>query len=240
MTTPHISAKPGEVAKTVLMPGDPLRAKFVAETYFDNPVLFNQVRGMLGYTGTYKGVRVSVMGSGMGCPSMGIYAYELFHHFDADHIIRIGTCGTSNTSIHLGDLIMAMGSSSNSNFAHQYDLPGILAALADFGLLETAVAVAREKNVKFYVGNVSSGDAFYSPLKRGADWAKMGVIAGEMESYALYLTAAYCGKKGLGMFSVSDENYEGGRRSSPQERETSFTGMMEVALETAVRIDKGV
>lgn len=238
MSTPHILAERGDVAKTVLMPGDPLRAKFIAETYLTDAVCFNEVRGMLGYTGLYKGTRISVMGSGMGIPSMGIYSYELFDVFDVDNIIRIGTCGTSKTDIHIGDIVMAMGASTNSNFAHQYDLPGIISALADYGLLETAVAVARQQGHKFYVGNVSSGDAFYSPQKRGADWARMGVLAGEMESYALYLNAAYLGKKALGIFTVSDENYEGGKRASTEERQNGYTGMMEIALETALRIEK--
>ena len=181
---------------------------------------------------------MSVMGSGMGIPSIGIYSYELYEYFDVDNIIRIGTCGTCNTNIHIGDIVIAMGSSTNSNFAHQYELPGLISALADYGLLETAVAVAREQKVKFYVGNVSSGDAFYSIKKSGADWAKMGILAGEMECYGLYLNAAYLGKRSLGMFTVSDENYEGGKRSTPEERQTSFTGMMEVALETVLRISK--
>lgn len=238
MSTPHILAEAGDVAKTVLMPGDPLRAKFLAEKYLDNPVKFNEVRGMLGYTGTYKGIRLSVMGSGMGIPSMAIYSYELYHFFGVENIIRIGTCGTSHTNIHIGNIVMAMGASTNSNFAHQYELPGLISAIADFSMLETAVAAARELGVKFYVGNVSSGDAFYSPQKRGDDWAKMGILASEMESYALYLNAAYLGKRALGMFTVSDENYEGGNRSTPQERETNFTDMMQVALETALRMER--
>lgn len=237
MSTPHIAAEAGDIAKTVLMPGDPLRAKFLAEKYLDNPFKFNEVRGMLGYTGTFKGLRLSVMGSGMGIPSMAIYSYELYHFFGVENIIRIGTCGTGNKNIHIGEIVMAMGASTNSNFAHQYDLPGLISAIADFGMLETAVAAARDLGVKFHVGNVCSGDAFYAPGKRDADWAKMGILAGEMESYALYLNAAYLGKKALGMFTVSDENYTGGNRSTVQERETGFTDMMQVALETALRIE---
>ncbi len=236
MATPHIKAEPGDIAKTVLMPGDPLRAKYVAENYLENAVLFNEVRGMLGYTGFYKGNKVSVMGSGMGIPSIAIYSYELYNFFNVENIIRIGTCGTSNKKIHIGDIVMAMGSSTNSNFASQFELNGIISAICDFGLLENAVACAREKNVKFYVGNVRSGDSFYSPNSRSEDWVRMGILAGEMESYGLYLNAAYAGKKALGMFTVSDENYEGGRRSTPEERETGFTDMMEIALETTLRV----
>ncbi len=239
MATPHIQAQKGDIAKTVLMPGDPLRAKHIAETFLENAVLFNNIRGMLGYTGTYNGRRVSVMGSGMGIPSLGIYAYELFHFFGVDNIIRIGTCGTSNTGIHLGDIVMAMGSSSDSNFAAQYELPGHISAIADYGLLETAVQTARREGAKFYVGNVVSGDVFYSAGARGCAWDKMGILAIEMESYALYLTAAYLGKKALGMFTVSDENYEGGKQSTPEERQTSFVGMMKIALETAFQLHEG-
>lgn len=238
MSTLHNEAKIGDIAKTVLMPGDPLRAKFVAEKYFTDAVEFNRVRNMLGYTGFYKGKRLSVMGSGMGIPSMGIYSYELYDVYGVENIIRIGTCGTGNTSIHIGDVVMAMGASSNSNFAAQYELPGLISVIADYGLLETAVAVAREENIKFFVGNVNSGDAFYSPRKSAAQWAAMGILAGEMESYALYLNAAYLHKKALGIFTVADENYEGGRRATTEEREKRFTDMMKIALETALRLDE--
>lgn len=237
MATPHIQAECGEIAKTVLMPGDPLRAKYVAEHFLSDAVLFNAVRGMLGYTGYYKNKRISVMGSGMGIASMGIYSYELFSFYNVEHIIRMGTCGTSREDIHFGDLVIAMGASTNSNFADQYQLSGTLSAIADFSLLEKAVSVARRMDVRFHVGNVLSGEAFYSPNRQGDQWARMGILAGEMECYALYLNAVYLGKSALGVFSVSDENYDGGRKATCQERETSFTGMMQLALNTAVSLD---
>lgn len=237
MATPHIQAEGDDIAKTVLMPGDPLRAKYVAENYLSDAVLFNEVRGMLGYTGYYNGVRISVMGSGMGIPSIGIYSYELFNFFNVENIIRMGTCGTNKTEVHFGDIVIAMGASTNSNFAEQYQLPGIISAIADFSLLEKAVAIARKMNITFHVGNVLSGDAFYSPSPQGDKWARMGILAGEMESYALYLNAAYLGKRALGMFTVSDENYEGGKKATPKERETSFINMIKLALDTAVGMD---
>ncbi len=235
MTTPHINAKPGDIARTVLMPGDPLRAKFIAETYLEDAKLFNEVRGMLGYTGFYEGVQVSVMGSGMGIPSMGIYSYELFHFFDVENIIRIGTCGTNNENMHIGDLFFAMGSSTNSNYAHQYSLSGTISAIADFSLLETAVQTAREEDVKFFVGNIACVDVFYSDMKLGPEWKKMGVYVVDMESYALYLNAARLGKKALCVTTVSDEHYSG-KRASTEERQTAFVNMMKVALKTAVKL----
>lgn len=238
MATPHIQAECGEIADTVIMPGDPLRAKYVAEHYLTNAVLFNHVRGMLGYTGYYQNRRVSVMGSGMGIPSMGIYSYELFHFYNVNHIIRMGTCGTSQPGICFGDVVIAMGASTNSNFADQYQLSGTISAIADFSLLEMAVSVARNLGIRFHVGNVLSGEAFYSPNRQGDKWAQMGILAGEMECYALYLNAAYLGKKALGIFTVSDENYDGGKKATYNERETSFTDMMQLALDTAIRLDR--
>lgn len=233
MSTPHNSAEKGDIAKTVLMPGDPLRARFIAQNYLEDAQLFNEVRGMLGYTGYYKGVRVSVMGSGMGNPSMGIYSYELFDYYDVENIIRVGTCGTNNKKVHIGDIIFAMGSSTNSNYAAQYQLPGNISAIADYRLLETAVGIAREKKIRFAVGNVSSSDVFYSETKLGPQWAKMGVFANDMESYALYLNAARLGKHALCITTVSDEHYSNTHASSEQ-RQSAFTNMMIVALETAV------
>lgn len=238
MATPHIQAECGEIADTVIMPGDPLRAKYVAEHYLSNAVLFNCVRGMLGYTGYYQNKRLSVMGSGMGIPSMGIYSYELFHFYNVNRILRMGTCGTSQPGIHYGDVVIAMGASTNSNFADQYQLSGTISAIADFSLLETAVSVARNMDIRFHVGNVLSGEAFYSPNRQGDKWAQMGILAGEMECYALYLNAAYLGKKALGIFTVSDENYDGGKKATYSERETSFTDMMQLALDTAIRLDR--
>ena len=162
MGTPHNGAKQGDIAKTVLMPGDPLRAKYIAETYLENAVCFNTVRNMFGYTGTYHGKQVSVMGGGMGIPSIGIYSYELFHFYDVDQIIRIGSAGGLSDNVHLRDLVIGMGASTNSNYAHQYKLPGTFAPIADFGLLRKAVEAAEAKNIPVAVGNILSSDTFYS------------------------------------------------------------------------------
>lgn len=231
--TPHNGAKEGEIAQTVLMPGDPLRAKFIAETYLDNPKCFNTVRNMLGYTGTYQGKTVSVMGSGMGMPSIGIYSYELFHFYGVENIIRIGTAGGVADQVQLRDLIVGIGACTDSNYAAQYRLPGTFAPTASFPLVEKAVAAAREKSFPVRVGNVLSSDLFYgddgeSLLK----WKKMGVLAVEMEAAALYMNAARCGKNALCILTVSDCPLRG--ESLPaEERQTGFTRMMEVALELA-------
>ena len=184
--TPHNEAKKGDIAKVVLMPGDPLRAKFIAETFLENAVCFNTVRGMLGYTGLYNGKCVSVMGSGMGMPSMGIYSYELYHCYDVEAIIRIGTAGGIADGVELRDLVLAMGACTDSNFAHQYRLPGTFAPTASFELLEKAVQTAREKNLRYRVGNVVTSDIFYGDCENEtAEWKKMGVLAVEMETAAL-------------------------------------------------------
>lgn len=235
MSTPHISANPGEIAKTVIMPGDPLRAKYIAETFLENAVEFNHVRGMLGFTGAYRGKRISVMGSGMGCPSMGLYSHELYAFYGVENIIRIGTCGTLQEDLHIGDLIIAMESSSNSNYACQFELRGILSAIADFTLLETAVRTARAENLKFSVGNVCSEDAFYSQNSQREQWTKLGILGLEMESYALYLNAAAQGTHALCMLTVSDEIRKG-LAATPDERQYSFTNMMKVALKTAYTV----
>ena len=233
MSTPHNAAKKGEIAKTVLMPGDPLRAKFIAETYLEDVTCFNTVRNMFGYTGTYKGKQVSVMGSGMGMPSMGIYSYELYHFYDVEQIIRIGSAGGISDDVKLRDLVIGMGVSTNSNYAAQYNLPGTYAPLADFGLLRKAVEAAEAKNISVAVGNVLSSDVFYhaDPTFNDA-WKKMGILCVEMESAALYLTAAHAGKKALCLFTISDHIYTG-ESLSAEERQTSFREMMEVALEIA-------
>ncbi len=186
MKTFHNEAGPGQIGKTVLMPGDPLRAKYIAETYLEDAFCYNQVRGMYGYTGYYKGCKVSVQGSGMGIPSMGIYSYELFHNYDVENIIRIGTAGAIHKDVAVGDLVFAMGCCTNSNFAGQYHLPGSFAPIADFSLLEKAVGLAREKGIKFHVGNVYSSDVFYEDQagEKGI-WAKMGVLIQEMETLSL-------------------------------------------------------
>lgn len=236
MATPHISAEPGDIASTVLMPGDPLRAKFIAETFLEDAKCYTQVRGMLGFTGYYRGTRVSIQGSGMGIPSMAIYSYELFHFYGVDNIIRIGTCGAMNEKVKLNELVFAQGASTDSSFGAQFKASGIISAIADFTLLETAVAVAREENVRFHVGNVASGDTFYEETDTLEGWTKMGILAGEMESYGLYLNAARCGKRALSIVTASDEMYSG-KHASIEERQSAYTDMMKVALITAQRVD---
>ena len=231
--TPHNTAKKGDIAKTVLMPGDPLRAKFIAETYLENVKCFNTVRNMLGYTGTFEGKEISVMGSGMGIPSIGIYSYELFNFYDVDAIIRIGSAGGIAEGVQLRDVIIGMGACTDSNFAAQYRLPGTFAPIADFGLLEKAVALAREQGVSYRVGNLISSDLFYGDYDGSlTDWKKMGVLAVEMEAAGLYMNAARCGKKALAMATVSDLPLTG-EATTAEERQTTFTQMMEIALRLA-------
>jgi purine-nucleoside phosphorylase len=237
MSTPHNNAKKGDIAKTVLMPGDPLRAKFIAETYLDNAVCYNEVRGMLGFTGTYKGVPVSVQGSGMGMPSIGIYSWELFNEYDVENIIRVGTAGAVADKVELRDVIISMSASTNSNYAAQYRLPGTYAPTASWSLLSAAVKAAEEKGSRFHVGNVLSSDTFYDDADSLADWQKMGVLGIEMETAALYMNAARSGKNALGIFTVSDCPLRG-LSTSAEERQTSFRDMMEIALETAAAVSK--
>ena len=235
MATPHNSAAMGDFAKTVLMPGDPLRAKFIAETFLDGAKLVNNVRGIHGYTGTYKGVPVTVMASGMGMPSIGIYSYELYTQYGVENIMRIGSAGAISEKLKLRDVVAASGACTNSNFAHQYGLPGTFAPIADFTLLETAVTAARELGVEMPVGNLLSSDTFYDASASTMQWAKMGVLAVEMEAAALYMTAAYLGKRALALCSISDSIVTG-EELSAEERQTTFTAMMRIALETAVRM----
>ena len=227
--TPHIGAQYGEIAPVVIMAGDPLRAKFMADKYLDNPVQFNNVRGMLGFTGTYKGKPVSVMGHGMGIPSIGIYTYELFNFYDVQTIIRIGSAGAYHTGLHIGDLVLAMGACTDSNYAAQYQLPGTFCPIADFGLLQKAVATCDELGYHYMVGNVVSSDVFYSDNPQGDKWMKMGVLAVEMEAAALYMNAARAGKKAMAMFTVSDHIVTG-EVTTAEQRQTTFTHMMDVAL----------
>ncbi|MCR4860638.1 MAG: purine-nucleoside phosphorylase [Bacteroidales bacterium] len=227
--TPHIGAKPGEIASTVIMAGDPLRAQFMAETYLENPVLFNQVRGMLGYTGTWQGKRVSVMGHGMGIPSIGIYTYELFNFYDVQTIIRIGSAGAYLPDLKLGDLILAMGACTDSNYGAQYGLPGTFAPIADFDLLSRAAAECERRGYRYKVGNVLSSDIFYHDTPQADKWMKMGVLGVEMEASALYMNAARAGKRALVINTVSDHVITGEVTTSEQRR-TTFTRMMEVAL----------
>lgn len=232
--TPHLEAKKGEIAETVLMPGDPLRAKHIAETYLEDVTQYNSVRGMYGFTGTYKGVRVSIQGSGMGVPSMGIYSYELFQFYDVKNIIRIGSAGSIQEDLHLGDIVLGIGASTDSNYQNQYRLPGIFSATADYSLIETAVNICRKKEQSYNVGNIVCSDIFYSDDDAAvASWRKMGCLAIEMESTALYMNAAKLGKKALCMLTVSDEILTG-KKLTAMERQVSFNAMMEVALETAI------
>jgi purine-nucleoside phosphorylase len=236
MSTPHNGAKPGDFGKTVLMPGDPLRAKFIAETFLTDPVLVNNVRGVQGYTGTYQGVRVSVMASGMGMPSIGIYSYELFTMYGVENIIRVGSAGALKAELPLGCVVAGMGACTNSHFASQYQLPGTFAPIADFTLLCAAVDSARELGVSMPVGNLFSSDTFYDAAMSSKDWVKMGVLAVEMEAAALYCNAAFTKKRALAICSISD-NIITGEELDAAARQTNFTDMMKIALSVAVKME---
>ncbi len=231
--TPHIAAKMGDFAETVLMPGDPLRARFIAENYLENAVLVNNVRGVQGYTGFYKGKRVSVMASGMGQPSIGIYSYELFNFYGVEKIIRVGSCGSFSPELHVRDIVVAMGACTNGNYASQYNLPGTFAPIADFELVRRAVEECQKKGVNYRVGNILSSDMFYDDANSGMQWSKMGVLGVEMESAALYCNAARAGKKALCICTVSDSFIYPEENTTAEERQNSFTKMMEIALEIA-------
>ena len=233
MSTPHNSAKKGDIAKTVLMPGDPLRAKFIAENFLTDPVCYNEVRGMLGFTGTYKGVPVSVQGSGMGMPSIGIYSYELFNEYDVENIIRVGTAGAIADNVQLRDVIIAMSTSTNSAYGDQYRLPGKYAPTASWALLSKAVEAAKANGSRYHVGNILSSDTFYDDANSLADWKKMGVLGIEMEAAALYMNAARAGKNALCILTVSDCPLKG-LSTSAEERQSTFLDMMKIALETAI------
>ena len=231
--TPHISAKYGDFAKTVLMPGDPLRAEFIAKTYLEDAVLVNDVRGVHGYTGYYKGKRVSVMASGMGQPSIGIYSYELFNFYGVETIIRVGSCGGFSPELHARDIVIAMGACTNGNYASQYNLPGTFAPLADFDMVRRAVDECEKMGVNYRVGNILSSDMFYDDANSGMQWAKMNVLGVEMESAALYCNAARAGKKALCICTVSDSFVYPEENTTAEERQISFTKMMEIALNIA-------
>lgn len=233
--TAHIKNDGVPIAQTILLPGDPLRAKFIADHYLEKPARFNQVRNMLGFTGLYRGVPVSVMGTGMGIPSMGIYSHELIHNFGVKRLIRIGTCGGVQEGLHLRDVVLAMGVSTNSAYAHQFKVPGTLAALASWPLLSAAAASAARLGMEVRVGNVLCSDVFYNADREAIDrWREVGVLAVEMESYALYLNAALARVQALSILTVSDL-VSTGEETSPEERETSFRGMAELALDLAHR-----
>jgi purine-nucleoside phosphorylase len=227
--TPHIGAKYGEIAETVIMAGDPLRVKLMAEKFLDHPVLFNNVRGMLGYTGTYQGKPVSVMGHGMGIPSIGIYTYELYNFYGVKTIIRVGSAGSINKDLHIGDLAIAMGACTNSNFAAQYELPGTFAPIADFGLVRAAAESCEKFGYHYMVGNVLSSDMFYGENPRNDKWISMGVLAIEMEIAALYMNAARSGNRALGICTISDHILTG-EVTTAEERQNNFTHMMDVAF----------
>lgn len=235
MATPSAcnEAVPGEIAKAVLMPGDPLRARFVAENYLENPVCFNEVRGMLGYTGAYKGKRLSVMGHGMGVPSIGLYAYELYNLYGVDSIIRIGSAGGIGEHVRVRDVVIALGASTNSHFADQYGFPGQLAPTASFSLLRSAVEAAERLGVRADVGQVFTADQFYNDNSAAGElYRKFGILAVEMETAGLYWTAQRAGKQALSILTVSDHIFTG-EALSARERQDSFREMMEIALETA-------
>ena len=227
--TPHIGAEYGEIAETVIMAGDPLRAKLMADRFLEDAVQFNNVRGMLGFTGKYNGKRVSVMGHGMGVPSIGIYTYELFNFYDVKTIIRVGSAGSLNTNLHVGDLCLAMGACTNSNYASQYKLPGTFAPIADFGLLRSAADACDKFGYPYMVGNVMTSDIFYNENANNEQWIKMGVLAVEMEAAALYMNAARAGKRALTILTISDHIITG-EETTAEERQKTFTNMMDVAF----------
>ena len=229
MGTPHNQAEPGDIAKKVLMPGDPLRAKFIAETYLENPICFNTVRNMLGYTGTWQGKPLTVMGGGMGMPSIGIYSYELYHIYGVEEIIRIGSAGGIQDTLQLGDVIVAAGACTDSNYAYQYQLPGTFAPIGDFSLAKQAAALAEERGTPYHVGNVLSSDIFYNEMPVSDAWKKMGVLCVEMEIAALYMNAAAAGGRALGLLTISDHLYRE-ESMSAKEREVGFGKMIEIAL----------
>ena len=230
--TPHIAAKPGDFAETVLMPGDPLRSKFIAETFLENPVLVNNTRGVQGYTGTYKGKRVSVMASGMGMPSIGIYSYELFNFYHVKNIIRVGTAGVVRPDLKVRDIVIGQGACTNSSYVNQFDLPGTFAPICSYELLKKAVDAAEKLGVTPVVGNLYSSDAFYDDSMGLSKWQKMGVLAVEMEAAALYMNAARAGKNALAICTISDNPFTG-EVTTAEERQMTFTKMMEIALEIA-------
>lgn len=241
--TPHINAVPEDFAKTVLMPGDPLRAKFIAENYLENPKLVNNVRGVQGYTGTFDGIKVTVMASGMGMPSIGIYSYELFNFFGVETIIRVGSAGGMTEKVKVNEIVAGMGACTDSAYAKSFQIPGTFAPIADYDVLSACVETGREMDLEIKVGNILSSDVFYKdePYAEGScltnreRWAKMGVLAEEMEAAALYMNAARAGKRGLCICTVSD-NLVTGESLSAEERQTSFDNMIMLALRTAAKL----
>ena len=236
---PHIEAAQVDIAKTVLMPGDPLRARFIAENFLSDPVLVNNVRGVQGHTGRWKGVPVTVMASGMGIPSIGIYSWELFNFYDVDNIIRIGSAGALSDDLKLMDIVAGQGACTNSNYLQQFNTGGTFAHIADFTLLSKAVEAARERGIEMKVGNILSNDNFYAPdgASKNDQWKRMGVMAVEMEAAGLYANAAYAGKRALCLCTISDHIYRP-EALSAQDRQTSFAQMIKIALDTAVKMSE--
>lgn len=240
--TPHINAAPSDFARTVLMPGDPLRSKFIAENFLSGAKLVNNVRGIQGYTGRYNGERVSVMASGMGMPSIGIYSYELYNFFGVENIMRIGSAGALSEKIKVRDIVIGMGACTNSNYAHQYHLPGTFSAVCSYKMLKACADTADEMGAAYHVGSILSSDTFYNDTEGIPDgvytpsaWSKMGVMAVEMEAAALYMNAARCGKNALAVCTISDHIITG-ESTTAEERQNSFTEMMELALRTALKL----
>ena len=235
MSTHINAANKGDIAKTVLLPGDPLRAKFIAENFLDNAVCYNEVRNMLGYTGTYKGVPVSVQGTGMGMPSMGIYSWELITEYEVENLIRIGTAGSFHESIDIGDIVVGMAASTDSNYIHAFDVPGNYAPCASYELIKKLTAASNETEIGFKAGNIVSCDVFYETSEDWwKRWKSMGVLAVEMEAAALYMNAAYHRANALAMVTISD-HFVTGEKASTMQRQEGFTKMMELALETAIK-----
>ena len=234
--TPHINASPADFAKTVLMPGDPLRSKFIAENFLEGAKLINNVRGIQGYTGTYRGERVSVMASGMGMPSIGIYSYELYNFFGVENIMRIGSAGGISEKVKMRDIIIGMGACTTSNYAVQYGLEGTYAPIASYGMMKIVIEECEKIGASYSVGNLLSSDIFYNANPAAREkWTRMGVLGVEMEAAALYMNAAHAGKNALAICTVSDHLITG-EATSAEERQSSFTEMMEVALNTAIRL----
>ncbi len=233
MSTPHNNANKGDIAKTVLMPGDPLRAKFIAEKFLDNYTCYNTIRNMLGFTGLYKGVQISVQGSGMGVPSMGIYSYELFDYYEVENIIRVGTAGAISPNVNLRDVVIAQGVCTNSNYAFQFELPGSFAPIASYKLLKNSVICAEKIEATYHVGNILTSDVFYDESNSIEKWIKMNVLAVEMETAALYTNAARLNKNALCIATISDCPLRN-QFTTGEEREKTFLNMMEIALETAI------
>ncbi len=235
--TPHISAKKGDFAKTVIMPGDPYRAKYIVEAFLTDVKIVSDVRGIIGYTGKYKNKEISVMASGMGCPSMGIYSYELYNGYDVENIIRVGSCGALNRELEVMDIVVAQGACYEPGYVNQYRLGGIFSPIADFSLLEKCVETARETDIKLHVGNVFTSDSFYGERQEiNKKWIEMGVLATEMETAGLYMTAANCRKKALSILTVSDHVFEEHGGLTSDERERSLNKMLKLALDMAIKL----